>query len=176
MVNKVILIGNLGADPETRTTNSGSMVCNLRIATNERQKDRDGNWSDHTEWHRVVCFGRTAENVGRFLRKGRQIFIEGRIQTQKWQDRDGRDRYTTEIVANQIRFLGGRDGGAGGGGGGGGGGYQGGGGGGYQGGGGQQGGGGHQGGDGGYSGGGDAPSGPAPAQGGGGAPDDDIPF
>lgn len=111
-VNKVILIGNLGADPETRTSQSGTTVANLRIATTERVRDREGNWSDQTEWHRVVCFGRTAENVGRFLKKGRQVYVEGRLQTRKWQDRDGNDRWTTEVVANDVRFLGGgRDGG-----------------------------------------------------------------
>jgi len=108
-VNKVILVGNLGADPEVRTTTSGTVVGNLRIATTERQKDREGNWTEATEWHRVVCFGRTAENVSRYLRKGRQVYVEGRIRTQKWQDREGKDRWTTEIVADQIRFLGGRD-------------------------------------------------------------------
>lgn len=112
-VNKVILIGNLGADPESRTSQSGTTVANLRIATTERMKDRDGNWSDHTEWHRVVCFGRTADNVVRYLKKGRQIYVEGRLQTRKWQDRDGNDRWSTEIVANDIRFLGGREGGGG---------------------------------------------------------------
>lgn len=111
-VNKAILIGNLGQDPELRTTGGGTPVATLRIATSERRKDRDGNWTDHTEWHSVVCFGRTAENAGRYLAKGRQVHVEGRIQTRKWQDRDGRDRYTTEIVADQLRFLGGRDGGA----------------------------------------------------------------
>ena len=108
-VNKVILVGNLGADPEVRTTTSGTVVGNLRIATTERQKDREGNWTEATEWHRVVCFGRTAENVSRYLRKGRQVYVEGRIRTQKWQDREGKDRWTTEIVSDQIRFLGGRD-------------------------------------------------------------------
>ena len=112
-VNKVILIGNLGADPETRTTPSGTQVANLRLATTERRKDRDGNWTDHTEWHRVVCFGKTAENVSRFLRKGRQIYVEGRLRTNKWQDRDGNDRWTTEVIADQVRFLGSRDGGGG---------------------------------------------------------------
>lgn len=107
MVNKVILIGNLGADPEVRNTNSGSQVANLRIATTERQKDREGNWVDHTEWHRVVCFGKTAENVERFLSKGRQVYIEGRLRTAKWTDKDGVERYTTEIVADTVRFLGG---------------------------------------------------------------------
>lgn len=107
-VNKAILIGNLGRDPEVRTANSGTQIANLRIATTERQKDRDGNWGDHTEWHSVVCFGKTAENVGRFLSKGRQVFIEGRIRTRKWQDKDGNDRYSTEIVADVVRFVGSR--------------------------------------------------------------------
>ena len=132
-VNKAILVGNLGQDPEIRSTGSGTPVATLRIATSDRRKDRDGNWTDHTEWHTVVVFGRQAENVGRFCRKGKQLFIEGRIQTRKWQDKEGRDRYNTEIVANDVRFLGGRGEGAsdsygggsnyGGGGGGGGGGY-----------------------------------------------------
>ncbi len=112
-VNKVILVGNLGADPESRTTQSGSTVANLRIATSERAKDRDGNWADHTEWHKVACFGRTAENVARFCRKGKQVYIEGKIRTRKWQDRDGNDRWSTEVIADQIRFLGGRGDGAG---------------------------------------------------------------
>ncbi|NCG18785.1 MAG: single-stranded DNA-binding protein [Rhodobacterales bacterium] len=119
-VNKVILVGNLGADPETRTAQSGNMVANLRIATTERTKDREGNWTDQTEWHRVVCFGRTAETVSKYLRKGRQVYIEGRIQTKKWQDKEGKDRWSTEVVARDIRFLGGGGGNAGGGGGGGG--------------------------------------------------------
>lgn len=161
-VNKVILIGNLGADPETRTSQSGTTVANLRIATTERVRDREGNWSDQTEWHRVVCFGRTAENVARFLKKGRQIYVEGRLQTRKWQDRDGNDRWSTEVVANDIRFLGGR--GEGGGNAGGGGGYGGGGGGGGYGGGGG-GGGGYGGDDYGSGGGGSGPG-----------VDDDIPF
>ncbi len=112
-VNKVILVGNLGADPETRSTQTGTTVASLRIATNERRKDRDGNWGDHTEWHRVVCFGKTAENVVRFLSKGRQIYIEGKLRTNKWQDKDGHDRWTTEVIADTIRFLGTRDGGGG---------------------------------------------------------------
>jgi single-strand DNA-binding protein len=113
-VNKVILVGNLGADPESRTTQSGSTVANLRIATTERAKDREGNWTDHTEWHRVACFGRTAENVAKYCRKGKQLYIEGKIRTRKWQDRDGNDRWSTEVIADQIRFLGGRAEGAGG--------------------------------------------------------------
>ena len=107
-VNKVILIGNLGQDPEVRTTSSGTSVANLRLATSERRKDRDGNWGDHTEWHTVVCFGKTAENSARFLRKGRQVYVEGRLSTRRWQDKDGRDRYSTEVVCDSLRFLGGK--------------------------------------------------------------------
>jgi len=107
-VNKAILVGNLGQDPELRSTGGGTPVVTLRMATTDRRRDKDGNWNDHTEWHSVVVFGRQAENVGRFCRKGKQLFIEGRIQTRKWQDRDGRDRYSTEIVADNVRFLGGR--------------------------------------------------------------------
>ena len=134
-VNKAILVGNLGQDPEMRTTGSGTTVSNLRVATTDRRKDRDGNWTDHTEWHNVVVFGKTAENVGRYCKKGKQLYIEGRIQTRKWQDRDGNNRYSTEVVADQVRFLGGgggssSGGGSYGGGGGGGGSYGGGGGGG----------------------------------------------
>jgi len=118
-VNKAILIGRLGRDPEMRTTNSGLAIANLRLATTERRKDRDGNWGEHTEWHTVACFGKTAENAGRFLTKGRQVYVEGRITTRKWQDKDGRDRYSTEVVANTLQFLGSKSDGASGGGGGG---------------------------------------------------------
>ena len=113
-VNKVQLIGNLGRDPETRSSQGGSTIANLRIATTERRKDRDGNWNDHTEWHNVVCFGRTAENAAKYLAKGRQVYIEGRLQTRKWQDKEGKDRWSTEVVCDQLRFLGGggRDGGS----------------------------------------------------------------
>jgi len=121
-VNKAILVGNLGQDPELRTTGGGTPVVNLRLATTDRRKDREGNWTDYTEWHTVAAFGRTAENVHRFCKKGKQLYVEGKIQTRKWQDRDGRDRYSTEIVADHIRFLGGGGGGGGGGGYGGGGG------------------------------------------------------
>lgn len=155
-VNKVILIGNLGADPETRTTQGGMTVANLRIATTERRKDKDGNWTDHTEWHRVTCFGKTAENVAKFLKKGRQIYIEGSLRTSKYQDKEGKDRYSTDVIANEIRFLA-----AGGGGGGGGGAPSGG-----------SGGGG--GGGGGF--GGDFPAYEGGGGGGGGGVDDDIPF
>jgi single-strand DNA-binding protein len=120
-MNRCTLIGHLGADPETRTTNSGSVVCNLRLATNERRKDRDGNWGDHTEWHRIVAFGKTAENIGRHLAKGRQICVEGKISTRKWTDNQGADRYSTEVIADRVHFLGGRGEGGGSQGGGGGG-------------------------------------------------------
>lgn len=105
-VNKALLIGNLGADPEMRQTASGNAVCNLRIATSHRAKNQSGDYEDVTEWHSVVCFGKTAENVERFCRKGKQVWVEGRLQTRKWQDRDGNDKYSTEIVAHEIRFLG----------------------------------------------------------------------
>lgn len=113
-VNKATLIGRLGADPESRTSQSGTMIVNLRLATDDRQKTRDGQWETVTDWHRVVCFGRTAENVARFCKKGKQLYVEGRIKTRKWQDKEGRDVWTTEIVADDVRFLGGgeRDGGA----------------------------------------------------------------
>lgn len=107
MVNKVILIGNLGQDPEARQTQSGTAVTNIRLATNERRKI-DGEWADHTEWHSVVCFGKTAENVAKYCQRGKQIYIMGRIQTRKWQDKEGNDRYSTEVVADDVKFLGGR--------------------------------------------------------------------
>lgn len=110
-VNKVILVGNLGKDPEVRFTQSGNAVCNLRLACSERKKDGDS-WVDHTEWVDVVTFGKTAENVGQYLSKGRQIYVEGRLQTRKWKDRDGNDRWSTEVVANRVNFLGGRGEGA----------------------------------------------------------------
>ena len=98
-LNKVILIGNLGADPETRYAPSGDAICNLRLATTETWKDRNsGERKENTEWHRVVFFGKLAEIAGQYLRKGSQIYVEGRIQTRKWQDKEGQDRYTTEVV------------------------------------------------------------------------------
>ena len=106
-VNKVILVGNLGADPETREAGSGMKIANLRLATSERAKGADGEWGDHTEWHRVVCFGKTAENCERFLAKGRQVYVEGKIRTRKWEDKSGQERWTTEVVADVVRFLGG---------------------------------------------------------------------
>lgn len=113
-VNKVILVGNLGRDPESRATQSGSTVANLRIATSERQKGSDGEWTDHTEWHSVVCFGRTAENVVKFCTKGKQLYIEGKLRTRKWTDKDGAEKWSTEIVADVVHFLGGTKGDGGG--------------------------------------------------------------
>lgn len=110
MINKVTLIGNLGADPETKTTQSGMVVCNLRIATTERKKDASGNWTDHTEWHRVTVFGKTAENAAKYLQKGRQVYIEGKLRTTKYQDKDGKERYSTDVIADEVKFLGGEGG------------------------------------------------------------------
>ena len=110
-INKVILIGNLGVDPESRTTPSGLTVTNIRIATSERRKGQGGEWTEETEWHRVVLFDRLAETAREYLRKGSQVYIEGSIRTRKWQDKDGNDRYTTEIVGRDMQMLGGRPGG-----------------------------------------------------------------
>jgi len=116
-INKVILIGNLGADPETRSMPSGMNVTNLRIATSESWKDKQtGEMQERTEWHSVAMFGRLAEISAQYLRKGSQVYIEGRLRTRKWQDKEGRDRYTTEIVADEMQMLGGRGGGGAGGG------------------------------------------------------------
>ena len=104
-INKVILIGNLGADPEIRSTSNGNTIANLRLATSETWKDQQGQQQERTEWHRVVLFGRTAEVAQTYLRKGSKLFIEGRLQTRKWQDKEGRDQYSTEIVANDMQML-----------------------------------------------------------------------
>ena len=178
-VNKVILIGNLGKDPETRYAPSGDAICNITLATTDNWRDKaTGEKREATEWHRVVFFGKLAEIAGQYLRKGSPVYVEGSLRTRKWQDKDGQDRYTTEIRADEMKMLGSRqgmggadapsrsEGGYGGGGGGGGsrdsGGY----------------GGGNAGG--GYGGGAPAPSAPAPKKpaGGGGFGDfdDDIPF
>lgn len=111
-VNKVILVGNLGKDPEVRFAPSGSAMANITVATTESWKDKQtGEKQEKTEWHRVVFFNRLAEIVGEYLKKGSQVYIEGRIQTRKWQGQDGQDRYTTEIVANEMQMLGSRSGG-----------------------------------------------------------------
>ena len=167
-LNKVMLIGNLGADPEVRYTAGGSAVANIRLATAEAWRDRDsGEQQERTEWHRVVFFGKLAEIVEQYVKKGSQLYVEGRLQTRKWQDKDGNERYTTEIVASEMQMLGGR-GGAGGGGGGG---YEGGGSGGYE----------RSGGSGGGRPSGGARGGDGPRGGGSNEPpmdsfDDDIPF
>ena len=109
-INKAILIGNLGRDPEVRYTPSGLAVANFNIATSERWKDRDtGEMNERTEWHRIVAFGKLGEICGEYLSKGKQVYIEGRIQTREWEDRDGNRRYTTEIVASDMKMLGARD-------------------------------------------------------------------
>lgn len=113
-VNKVILIGNLGRDPEVRYSPNGQAIANVTLATSESWKDKNsGEKQERTEWHRVVFFGRLAEIAGEYLKKGAQIYVEGRLQTRKWQDKDGNDRYTTEVVATEMQMLGPRGGGAG---------------------------------------------------------------
>jgi single-strand DNA-binding protein len=120
-VNKVILVGNLGADPETRSMPSGMTVTNIRIATSESWKDKaSGAQQERTEWHSIALFGRLGEIAAEYLRKGSQVFVEGKLRTRKWQDKQGNDRFTTEIIADNMQMLGGRAGGGGGGGGGGG--------------------------------------------------------
>jgi single-strand DNA-binding protein len=108
-INKVILVGHLGADPETRYMPSGSAVTNLRVATSESWKDKtSGEQQERTEWHRVAMFGRLAEIAAEYLRKGSQVYIEGSLRTRKWQDKDGGDRWSTEVIANEMQMLGGR--------------------------------------------------------------------
>ena len=105
-INKVILIGNLGNDPDVRYTSGGSPIANISLATSESWRDKEtGDQQERTEWHRIVFFGRLAEVVSEYLRKGSKVYVEGRLQTRKWQDRDGNDRYTTEIVANDMQML-----------------------------------------------------------------------
>src|SRR4051794_11071151 len=119
-INKVILVGNLGADPETRAMPSGTTVANLRIATSESWRDKQsGEQQERTEWHRVVLFGRLGEIAAEYLKKGSQVYIEGSLRTRKWQDKQGQERYSTEIVGNEMQMLGSRGGGGGAGGGGG---------------------------------------------------------
>jgi single-strand DNA-binding protein len=110
-VNKVILIGNLGRDPETRYTTGGDAVTNLRIATTDTWKDKAGEKQEKTEWHTVVLFGRQAEIAGEYLKKGRPVYIEGRLQTRKWTDKEGVEKYSTEIVGDRMQLLGSREGG-----------------------------------------------------------------
>ncbi|MFM2119176.1 MAG: hypothetical protein RL722_644 [Pseudomonadota bacterium] len=118
-VNKVILIGNLGRDPEVRYTPNGAAICNVSIATTRNWKSKDsGERQEETEWHRVVFYDRLAEIAGEYLKKGRPVYVEGRLKTRKWQGQDGKDNYTTEVIADQMQLLGGREDGGGGGGGG----------------------------------------------------------
>ncbi|MCA1906118.1 MAG: single-stranded DNA-binding protein [Desulfarculus sp.] len=105
-VNKVILVGNLGADPEMKYTPSGTPICTFRLATSETFKDRDGNQQERTEWHRVVAWSKLAEICGQYLAKGRQVYVEGSIRTRSWDDNDGNKRFMTEIVARDVQFLG----------------------------------------------------------------------
>ncbi|HYC38315.1 MAG TPA: single-stranded DNA-binding protein [Usitatibacter sp.] len=114
-VNKVILIGNLGRDPETRYMPDGGAITNISIATTDTWKDKQGEKQEKTEWHRVAFFGKLAEIAGEYLKKGSQVYVEGRLQTRKWQDKDGNDKYTTEIVADRMQMLGSRQGMGGGG-------------------------------------------------------------
>lgn len=113
-LNKVMLIGNLGADPELRFTQNGTAVANFRIACSRSFTNRDGQRTEQTEWVTIVAWRGLAENVGQYLSKGRSVYVEGRLQTRQWEDRDGNNRYTTEVVANDIQFLSGRGGGGGG--------------------------------------------------------------
>lgn len=108
-LNKVHLIGNLGKDPEVRYAPNGTAVCNLTVATSRKWKDKQGQTQEETEWHRVVIYDKQAEAAGQYLKKGRPVYIEGRLKTRKWQDKEGRDVYTTEIVCESMQFLGGRE-------------------------------------------------------------------
>jgi single-strand DNA-binding protein len=113
-VNKVILVGNLGRDPETRYTTGGEAVTNVSIATTDTWKDKAGEKQERTEWHRVAFFGKLAEIAGEYLKKGSQVYVEGRLQTRKWQDKEGQEKYTTEIIADRMQMLGSRAGAGGG--------------------------------------------------------------
>lgn len=105
MLNRVMIIGRLGADPELRYTQAGQATCSLRVATDESYTDRDGNREERTEWHRVAVFGKTAENCNQYLRKGSLVYVEGKLSTRKWQDQNGQERYSTEIRADRVQFL-----------------------------------------------------------------------
>ena len=108
-VNKVILVGHLGGDPESRFTPGGTDVATFSIATNESRKNSDGNWEDHTEWHRCVLFGKQAEFAGEYVKKGQMVYVEGRLQTRSWEDKEGMKRYSTEVVGNAFTTLGRRN-------------------------------------------------------------------
>jgi single-strand DNA-binding protein len=117
MVNDVTIIGNLGQDPELRHTEKGTAVCTLSVATNRKWKNKDGDLQDDTQWHKVVVWDKQAESCNEYLSKGRQVYVRGRLQTRKWEDKEGVERWTTEIVAQEVKFLGSKDGGGSGGGG-----------------------------------------------------------
>jgi single-strand DNA-binding protein len=112
-VNKVILVGNLGRDAELKFSPSGFPIASFSLATTDRRKDKDGQWQDKTEWHRIKLLGKQAESLNDYLKKGKQIYVEGRIETRSWDDKDGQKRYMTEIIADRIQLLGSRDGGGG---------------------------------------------------------------
>ena len=112
-VNKVIIVGNLGRDPEVRYSQSGMAICKLSVAVTERIKDGADGWKDATEWFRVTCFGKQAENAGQYLQKGRQVYVEGRLKTDKYTDKDGVEKTSTEVVCNTLQFLGGKSEGGG---------------------------------------------------------------
>ena len=105
-VNKVIVLGRLGKDPELRYTQGGTAVCSMSVATSEKRKDNQGNTQENTEWHRIVVWSKAAENCSKYLAKGREVYIEGRLQTRSWEDNNGQKRYATEIIANQVQFIG----------------------------------------------------------------------
>ena len=111
-VNKAIILGNLGKDPELRHTGGGTAVCNFPVATSKRYQDKGGEWQEKTEWHSIVVWGRQGENCAKYLAKGRTVYVEGRIKTREWQDKEGGKRYSTEIVANTVQFLRSGDGGS----------------------------------------------------------------
>jgi single-strand DNA-binding protein len=111
MINKVILVGNVGRDPEIRSTHSGTRVANFRLATNERRRDSDGQWNDHTEWHTVVVWGRMVDVVEQYVHKGRQLYIEGALRTRSWETQEGQKRQTTEVHTREMKLLGSRQGG-----------------------------------------------------------------
>ena len=108
-VNKVILVGHLGGDPESRFTPGGTAVATFSVATNESRKNSEGNWEDHTEWHRCVLFGKQAEFAGEYVKKGQMVYVEGRLQTRSWEDKEGMKRYSTEVVGNAFTTLGRRN-------------------------------------------------------------------
>lgn len=111
-INKVIIVGNLGDDPETKYAGNGTAITTISVATSEQWKDKDGEKQERTEWHRIKFFGRLAEIAGEYLKKGRQVYVEGRLQTDKWTDKDGVERYTTNIIGNELQMLGGNPGGS----------------------------------------------------------------